>query len=297
MEPIGVKIRRQRRRLGLTLDELAGRTAISKPYLSLIETGRVSNPPSDEKLRRLEQTLGFAPSELIGQAHLQRTPGDVRAILEKLLSKDGSGISTAHGAADTAAGSSQGKSRSGSSAAEAPRSTGGNGSGETNADALADARASSVLRELLGNSSASAQVLAGGAVPVVNRISAGYPSDFTDLGYPPRVASEFVACPGLADKQAFAARVSGDGMLPKYREGDIIIFSPAAAARDGDDCFVCFEDGQTTFRRVFFETDEAGRSVLRLQPRNERHRAQITPAQRATGLYKAVYQFTRIDGD
>ena len=45
---------RQRRRLGFTLDDLAGRTGISKPYLSLIETGRVPNPPSDEKLRRLE---------------------------------------------------------------------------------------------------------------------------------------------------------------------------------------------------------------------------------------------------
>src|SRR5437764_15389943 len=85
MEPIGPKLRRQRRRLGLTLDELAGRTGISKPYLSLIETGRVPNPPSDEKLRRLEQTLGFGAGELITQAHLQRTPRDVRAVLQKLL--------------------------------------------------------------------------------------------------------------------------------------------------------------------------------------------------------------------
>ena len=74
MEALGVKLRRQRRRLGLTLDELAGRTSISKPYLSLIETGRVPNPPSDEKLRRLEQVLGFGTGELISQAHLQRTP-------------------------------------------------------------------------------------------------------------------------------------------------------------------------------------------------------------------------------
>src|SRR5438270_6324117 len=85
MEPLGPKIRRQRRRLGLTLDELAGRTSISKPYLSLIETGRVTNPPSDEKLRRLEQALGFTPSELLTQAHLQRTPRDVPAVLQKLM--------------------------------------------------------------------------------------------------------------------------------------------------------------------------------------------------------------------
>src|SRR3954464_9346237 len=87
MEALGPKIRRQRRRLGLTLDELAGRTSISKPYLSLIETGRVPNPPSDEKLRRLEQTLGFTPGELITQAHLHRTPRDVRVVLQRLIAE------------------------------------------------------------------------------------------------------------------------------------------------------------------------------------------------------------------
>src|SRR3954470_11691320 len=85
MEALGPKLRRQRRRLGLTLDELAGRTGISKPYLSLIETGRVPNPPSDEKLRRLEQSLGFNSGELVTQAHLQRTPRDVRAVLARLM--------------------------------------------------------------------------------------------------------------------------------------------------------------------------------------------------------------------
>src|SRR5947208_4911883 len=89
VEALGPKLRRQRRRLGLTLDELAGRTGISKPYLSLIETGRASNPPSDEKLRRLEQSLGFTVGELISQAHLQRIPRDVRAVLQKLMESKG----------------------------------------------------------------------------------------------------------------------------------------------------------------------------------------------------------------
>src|SRR5688572_21234901 len=96
MESLGSQLRRRRRRLGLTLDELAGRTSISKPYLSLIETGRVPNPPSDEKLRRLEQTLGFTPGELITQAHLHRTPRDVRVVLQKLL-REGSGFKEGSG--------------------------------------------------------------------------------------------------------------------------------------------------------------------------------------------------------
>src|SRR4051812_33210146 len=89
MEALGSQIRKQRRRLGLTLDELAGRTGISKPYLSLIETGRVPNPPSDEKLRRLEQALGFPAAQLLSQAHLHRTPRDVRVMLQKLLVASG----------------------------------------------------------------------------------------------------------------------------------------------------------------------------------------------------------------
>src|SRR5437764_4946878 len=89
VEELGPRLRRQRRRLGLTLEELAGRAGISKPYLSLIETGRVPNPPSDEKLRRLEQVLGFTPGELVSQAHVQRTPKDVRAMLGKLLGDKG----------------------------------------------------------------------------------------------------------------------------------------------------------------------------------------------------------------
>src|SRR5687767_16030293 len=92
MESLGSQLRRRRRRLGLTLDELAGRVSISKPYLSLIETGRVPNPPSDEKLRRLEQTLGFTPGELVTRAHLQRTPSAVRAVSQRLTAGQGGGL-------------------------------------------------------------------------------------------------------------------------------------------------------------------------------------------------------------
>ena len=82
MAPLGTQIRLARHRRGLTLDALAAASRISKPYLSLIETGRVKYPPSDEKLHRLEQTLGFPPSALVSQAHLIRTPRDIRQMLE-----------------------------------------------------------------------------------------------------------------------------------------------------------------------------------------------------------------------
>jgi phage repressor protein C with HTH and peptisase S24 domain len=272
-EALGPKLRRQRRRLGLTLDELAGRTGISKPYLSLIETGRVPNPPSDEKLRKLEQTLGFTPGELISQAHLHRTPKDVRAMLGKLLEK-GSGFRIQ--------GSEKGKS--GPEPSKLPVN-------------LDDAYLSGVLQQLVEKSAANVEEVATNAVPVINKVSAGYPRDFTDLSYPKGVADDYIGCPDLRDKDAFAARVHGDSMTAKYAEGDIVIFSPAAAPRSGDDCFVRFEDGHTTFKRVFFESDDRGASVLRLQPRNEKYRPLTIASEKVTGLWKAVYKYQRVDGD
>ena len=279
MDSLGTKLRRQRRRLGFTLDELAGKTGISKPYLSLIETGRVPNPPSDEKLRRLEQSLGFASNELLTQAHLQRTPRDVRVMLAKLLDKrtEDSGL--------------RAESKNGGAAlALSPQSS-------VLSTDLDDAYLSGVLHQLVDQSAGNVEQVATNAVPVINRVSAGYPKDFTDLNYPKGVADDYVGCPDVRDKDAFAARVHGDSMTPKYREGDIVIFSPAAGPRSGDDCFVRFGDGHTTFKRVFFENDAAGQPVLRLQPRNEKYRPQVIPPENVTGVYKAVFRYQRVDDE
>jgi phage repressor protein C with HTH and peptisase S24 domain/DNA-binding XRE family transcriptional regulator len=279
MEALGPKLRRQRRRLGLTLDELAGRTGISKPYLSLIETGRVPNPPSDEKLRRLEQTLGFPTNELVTQAHLHRTPRDVRAVLTKLLRNQSDEATKRR--------SDEGVRVLASESSPSVAST----------IDLDDAYVTGVLHDLVEKSAGNVDQVTTNAVPVINRVAAGYPSDFTDLNYPRGVADNYVGCPDIQDKDAFAARVHGDSMSPKYREGDIVIFSPGAAPRSGDDCFVRFEDGHTTFKRVFFENDDAGRAVLRLQPRNEKYRAQVIPSQSVSGLYKALFKYQRVDED
>jgi phage repressor protein C with HTH and peptisase S24 domain len=148
---------------------------------------------------------------------------------------------------------------------------------------------------MVERSAGNVETMTANAIPVINRVSAGYPKDFTDLSYPRGVADDYVSCPDLHDRDAFAARVHGDSMIPKYRQGDIVIFSPALAPREGDDCFVRFQDGQTTFKRVFFESNETGGSVLRLQPRNEKYRPQVVPSENVTGLYRAVYRYQRVD--
>jgi transcriptional regulator with XRE-family HTH domain len=276
MESLGSRIRRIRRRNGLTLDDLSARTGISKPYLSLIETGRVNNPPSDEKLRRLEQVLGFKNSELLAQAHLQRTPEDVRRVLRSLL----------EGRADP-------PSEAPRQAPEAVPSAGTTPARNAAPLNLDEALLSGALHELIAETSTKRPDRPLRAVPVVNRVAAGYPREFTDLDFPARVADEYIGAPDSLDANAFACRVHGDSMEPKYLPGDVVIFSPGSSVCDGDDCFVRFRGGQTTFKQVFFE-GAPGNEVVRLTARNPKYGAKVIAAGEIEGLYKAVYRYQKL---
>jgi SOS-response transcriptional repressor LexA len=81
-------------------------------------------------------------------------------------------------------------------------------------------------------------------------------------------------------------------MTPDYREGDIVVFSPARPVKSGMDCFARIEpDHESTFKRVFIEPGtgvEAGRELIRLQPLNPRYAARTLPREQVAGLYAAV---------
>ena len=125
-------------------------------------------------------------------------------------------------------------------------------------------------------------------VPVINRVAAGYPVDFDDLGYPVGFADDYIKCPDLSDANSFAVRIVGDSMLPDYKEGDIVVFSPSRAVNNGDDCFVRFaEPHETTFKRVYFQTE----GTVMLQPRNHDYPPFVVPAERINGIYKAVRKY------
>jgi phage repressor protein C with HTH and peptisase S24 domain len=132
---------------------------------------------------------------------------------------------------------------------------------------------------------------AGRMIPVINKVSAGYPTDFNDLDYPVGIADDYVRCPDLHDPNAFAVRVVGDSMETKFQEGDIVIFSPAADVQSGDDCFIRFEmPHETAFKRVFFEK----KNKVRLQPRNEKYPPAIVEGKRINGIYRAVFKYEQL---
>ena len=256
---LGQIIRKKRERLNLTLEEVSSKVGFSKPYLSTIETGRVKNPPSDELLRKLEKMLEFEPGLLMHIAHMERLPSDIRREYESAEAENQRWRqfikNIVHQKTDIAQ-----------------------------------------LNALLAESNLDAEkgassLAAGRLVPVINKVAAGYPSDFNDLDYPVGVADDYVRCPDLHDPNAFAVRVVGDSMEPKFCEGDIVIFSPETEVRNGDDCFIRFAmPHETSFKRIFFESE----NKVRLQPRNEKYSPTIVDGSRINGMYRAVIKYEKL---
>lgn len=73
-------------------------------------------------------------------------------------------------------------------------------------------------------------------VPVLARVPAGNPKDYTDGDYPAGCAEEFVGVPApfvQKDPSAFALRIEGDSMLPRFHDGDIVVVAPQSLPRSG----------------------------------------------------------------
>src|SRR5271168_4275553 len=71
-------------------------------------------------------------------------------------------------------------------------------------------------------------------VPLLGFAEAGAGGYFDDGGFPAGGGWDEVAFPAVNDEHAYALEVSGASMEPAYRDGDIIVVSPAAPVRRGD---------------------------------------------------------------
>jgi phage repressor protein C with HTH and peptisase S24 domain len=71
-------------------------------------------------------------------------------------------------------------------------------------------------------------------VPLIGLAQAGGGGYFDDAGFPVGGGWDEVTFPEVNDENAYALEVSGDSMAPVYRDGDVIVVSPAASVRRGD---------------------------------------------------------------
>jgi phage repressor protein C with HTH and peptisase S24 domain len=88
------------------------------------------------------------------------------------------------------------------------------------------------------------------AVPLLGFAEAGAGGYFDDGGFPVGEGWDEIAFPAVSDKHAYALEVSGQSMEPAYRDGDVILVSPAAPIRRGDRVVVKTRAGEVMAKEL-----------------------------------------------
>jgi phage repressor protein C with HTH and peptisase S24 domain len=102
-------------------------------------------------------------------------------------------------------------------------------------------------------------------VPLLGLAQAGAGGFFDDGGFPVGQGWEEVTLPNGHDDGAYALEVTGDSMMPLYRDGDIIIVSPNAPVRPGDRVVVKTRAGEV-MAKVLQRKGPRGIELLSLNP-------------------------------
>ncbi len=111
------------------------------------------------------------------------------------------------------------------------------------------------------------QTAAQNSVPLIGFAQAGVGGFFDDGGFPVGQGWEEIAPPTGASESAYALKVSGDSMMPLYREGDIIIVDPTAQVRKGDRVVAKTREGEVLAKTLERRTS----TVVELQSINPEH--------------------------
>ena len=108
-------------------------------------------------------------------------------------------------------------------------------------------------------------------IPLMGFAKAGKGGFFDDSGFPAGNGWDEIEVPGVTDQNAYALEITGDSMMPVYREGDTIIISPAATTRKGDRVVVRTVDGQVMAKVMQRQTSK----TLELASFNPSHATKV----------------------
>jgi phage repressor protein C with HTH and peptisase S24 domain len=91
-------------------------------------------------------------------------------------------------------------------------------------------------------------------IPLIGFAQAGKGGFFDDSGFPAGGSWDEIDVPGVTDQNAYALEITGESMLPVYREGDLIIVSPNTSLRKGDRVVVKTRGGEVMAKILHRQT-------------------------------------------
>jgi phage repressor protein C with HTH and peptisase S24 domain len=123
------------------------------------------------------------------------------------------------------------------------------------------------------------------SVPLLGFAQAGAGGFFDDGGFPVGQGWDVVEFPvGPADS-VYALEVSGDSMLPLYRDGDVLIVEPGARVAKGDRVVVKTGSGEVMAKVLARQ----GTKEIELQSINPDHPDRVIPAKDVEWLARIVW--------
>ncbi len=127
--------------------------------------------------------------------------------------------------------------------------------------------------------------LSARSVPLLGFAEAGTGGYFDDGGFPVGGGWDDVKFPESRDDNLYALEISGDSMMPLYRNGDVIIVSPNAETRRGDRVVLKTNDGEVMAKTLYRRTIEA----IELHSLNPDHDNLVFPMSDVTWIARILW--------
>ncbi len=122
-------------------------------------------------------------------------------------------------------------------------------------------------------------------LPLIGLAQAGDGGFFDDGGFPVGGGWDEIDFPSVADPNAYALEISGDSMLPAYRDGDRVIVSPNSPVRRGDRVVAKTTAGEVLAKELKRQTAK----TIELKSLNPDHPDRILPVSEVNWIARIVW--------
>jgi phage repressor protein C with HTH and peptisase S24 domain len=122
-------------------------------------------------------------------------------------------------------------------------------------------------------------------LPLLGLAQAGSGGYFDDAGFPAGDGWDHIAFPEVADQHAYALQISGQSMLPAYRDGDVILVSPSAPIRRGDRVVVKTREGEVMAKELKRRTP----NTIELRSLNAEHEDRTLAAEDVLWIARVLW--------
>jgi phage repressor protein C with HTH and peptisase S24 domain len=123
------------------------------------------------------------------------------------------------------------------------------------------------------------------AVPLIGFAEAGAGGYFDDGGFPAGKGWDEIPFPAVNDENAYALEISGSSMEPAYRDGAVIIVSPAASVRKNDRVVVKTREGEVMVKELKRKTAKS----IELRSINPAHTDRTLPTRDVLWIARIVW--------